>query len=117
MDGQYIMIDGHRYKRMVDKRKKYKYPITDEKRLQRKLYMRRYRATKRKNELDVDMLILVLKPSVDGEAAPPQYDSTQEPSLSLPALCQPDSVRASGPDCTDGDNDISGWQQDVLSLD
>ena len=29
----YIMIDGARYKRMVDKRKKYKYPITDETRL------------------------------------------------------------------------------------
>ena len=117
MDGQYIRIDGARYKRMVDKLKKYKYPITDEKRLARKLYMRRYRATKRKNELDVDMLILILKPSVDGESAPPQYDSTQEPDVSLLALCQPDSVRASGPDCTDGHYDTSGWQQDVHSLD
>ena len=48
MDGLYIMIDGARYKRMVDKRKKFKYPITDEKRLARKLYMRQYRSTKKK---------------------------------------------------------------------
>ena len=113
MDGQYIMIDGARYKRMVDKRKKYKYPITPAKRLARKLYMRQYRSAKRKNELDVDMLILVLKPSVDGEAAPPQYDSTQEPGLSLPALCQPDSVGTSGQDCPDGHSDTSGRQQNI----
>ena len=100
MDGQYIMIDGARYKRMQDKRKNI-VTLSRPKNDWHGNFMRRYRATKRKNELDVDMLILVLKPSVDGEAAPPQYDSTQEPDLSLPALCQPDSVRASGPDCTD----------------
>ena len=43
MDGKYIMVDGVRYKRMVDERKQYRYPITDEKRLTRKLNMREYR--------------------------------------------------------------------------
>ena len=114
MDGQYIMIGEHRYKRMVDKRKKYKYPITDQTRLQRKLYMRQYRAAKRKNEVD---MLLVLKPAVEGEASPPGYDTTAEPNISVATLQQPDSVRTSGQDCPDGDNDTPGWQQNVPSID
>ena len=111
MDGLYIMIDGARYKRIVDKRKKYKYPITPEKRLARKLYMRQYRSAKRKNEvLDIEL-------AVGGEAAPPGYDSSAQQNLSVATLQQPDSVRTSGPDCPDGDNDTSGWQQNILSLD
>ena len=115
MDGQYIMIDGARYKRMVEKRKKYKYPITPEKRLQRKLYMREYRKNKRRHE--VDMLLLILQPAVDGETNPPQYDSTAEQNISVATLPKPDSVRTSGQDCPDGDRDTSGWQQNILSLD
>ena len=93
MDGQYIMIDGARYKRMVDKRKKYKYPITPEKRLARKLYMQRYRATIRKNEM---ALLLDIELAVGGEASPPGYDTAAEPNLCVATLQQPDSVRTSG---------------------
>ena len=112
MDGQYIMIDGARYKRMVDKRKKYKYPITPEKRLQRKLYMQRYRSAKRKNEV---ALLLDIELAVGGVAAPPGYDTTAEPNISVAEMCERDSVRTSGQDCPDGDNDTSGWH--ILSLD
>ena len=114
MDGQYIMIDGARYKQMVDKRKKYKYPITPEKRFQRRLYMQRYRAAIRKNEL---ALLLDIELAVGGEANPPQYDTASEPNISVAEMCEPNSVRTSGQDSTDGHNDTSGWQQKILSLD
>ena len=113
MDGLYIMVDGHRYKRMVDKRKKYKYPSTDASRLQRKLYMRQYRSAKRKNEV----ALLLADFELAGEAAPPRYDSSAQQNLSIATLQQPDSVRTSGPDCPDGHRDTSGWQQNVPSLD
>ena len=114
MDGLYIMIDGARYKRMVDKRKKYKYPITPETRLARKLYMRAYRKKKRQHEL---ALLLDIQLAVGGETNPPQYDTASEPNLPVASLQEPDSVRTSGQDCQDGDGDTSGWQQDILSLD
>ena len=114
MDGLYIMIDGHRYKRMQDKRKKYKYPITPAKRLQRKLYMRAYRKNKRLDEM---ALLLDIELAVCGEAAPPGYDTTAEQNISVSELCEPDSVRTSGQDSQNGDNDTSGWQQDADSLD
>ena len=114
MDGQYIMVDGHRYKRMQDKRKKYKYPITPEKRLARKLYMRRYRKNKRLDEM---ALLLDIELAVGGEAAPPGYDTTAEQNISVATLQQPDSVRTSGQDSQNGDNDTSRWQQDADSLD
>ena len=114
MDGLYIMVDGHRYKRMQDKRKKYKYPITDEHRLARKLYMRRYRKNKRRDEM---ALLHDIELAVGGEAAPPGYDTTAETNLSVAEMCEPNSVRTSGQDCTDGHNDTSGWQQNVCSID
>jgi hypothetical protein len=114
MDGLYIMIGGARYKRMQDKRKKYKYPITPESGLKRKFYMRRYRSAKRKNEVD---LLLDIELAVGGEAAPPGYDTAAEPNLSVSEMCEPDSVRTSGQDSQNGDNDTSGWQQNVLSID
>ena len=77
--------------------------------------MRQYRSAKRKNE--VDMLILVLKPAVEGEANPPGYDTTAEPNISVAEMCEPDSVRTSGPDSQDCDSDTSGWQQKILSID
>ena len=83
MDGLYIMIDGARYKRMVDKRKKYKYAITPEKRLARKLYMRQYRSAKRKNEV---ALLLDIELAVGGEGAPPGYDSSAQQNLSVATL-------------------------------
>ena len=114
MDGLYIMIDGHRYKRMQDKRKKYKYPITPAKRLQRKLYMRAYRKNKRLDEM---ALLLDIELALGGEASPPGYDSTAQPNIPVAEMREPNSVRTSGQDCQDGDGDTSGWQQDVLSLD
>lgn len=114
MDGQYITIGGATYKRMVDKRKKYKYPITPEKRLARKLYMRQYRSTKRKNEV---ALLLAAELAVGGEAAPPRYDTTAEQNISVAEMCEPNSVRTSGQDCQNDDNDTSGWQQNICSLD
>ena len=114
MDGMYIVIDGSRYKRMQDKRKKYKYPITPAKRLQRKLYMRAYRKNKRLDEM---ALLLDIELAVCGEAAPPGYDTTAEQNISVSELCEPDSVRTSGQDCENYDGDTSGWQQDILSLD
>ena len=114
MDGLYIMIDGHRYKRMQDKRKKYKYPITPAKRLQRKLYMRAYRKNKRLDEM---ALLLDIELAVCGEAAPPGYDTTAEQNISVAEMCEPDSVRTSGPDSQNVDNDTSGQQQNVCSID
>ena len=110
----YIMIDGARYKRMVDKRKKYKYAITPETRLTRKLYMRAYRKKKRQHEL---ALLLDIELAVDGEVNPPQYDTASEPNLPVASLQEPDSVRTSGQDCENYDGDTSGWQQNILSLD
>ena len=114
MDGLYIMIDGARYKRMQDKRKKYKYPITPEKRLARKLYMRAYRKNKRRDEM---ALLLDIELAVGGEASPPGYDSSAQPNISVAEMRQPDSIRTSGQDCQNGDNDTSGWQQNADSLD
>ena len=114
MDGQYITIGGATYKRMVDKRKKYKYPITDEKRLARKLYMRAYRSAKRKNEV---ALLLAAEPAVGKETSPPRYDTREEPDRPLPALQQPDSVRTSATDSQDGHCDTARWQQNICSLD
>ena len=110
----YIVIDGARYKRMQDKRKKYHYPITPETRLTRKLYMRAYRKNKRRDEL---ALLLDIQPVVGGEANPPQYDTASEPNLPVASLQEPDSVRTSGQDCENYDGDTSGWQQNILSLD
>ena len=114
MDSLYIMIGGHRYKRMQDKRKKYKYPITPETRLKRKLYMRRYRKNKRRDEM---ALLLDIELAVGGETAPPGYDTTAQPNLSVSEMCEPDSVRTSGQDSQNGDNDTSGQQQNVCSID
>ena len=110
----YIVIDGARYKRMQDKRKKYHYPITPETRLARKLYMRAYRKKKRQHEL---ALLLDIQLVVGGEANPPQYDTASEPNLPVASLREPDSVRTSGQDCENYDGDTSGWQQNILSLD
>ena len=110
----YIMIDGARYKRMQDKRKKYHYPITPQTRLTRKLYMRAYRKKKRQHEL---ALLLDIQLAVGGETNPPQYDTASEPNLPVASLQQPDSVRTSGQDCENYDGDTSGWQQNILSLD
>ena len=114
MDSLYIMVGGHRYKRMQDKRKKYKYPITPQKRLARKLYMRTYRKNKRRDEM---ALLLDIELAVEGEATPPGYDTTAQPNMSVAEMCEPNSVRTSGPDSTDGHNDTSGWQQNADSLD
>ena len=109
----YIMIDGARYKRMVDKRKKYKYPINDQTRLARKIYMRAYWKKKRQHEL---ALLLDIELAVGGEANPPQYDTASEPNIPVASLQQPDSVRTSGQDCQNSDSDTSGWQQNIPSI-
>ena len=62
-------------------------------------------------------LLLDMELAVGGEAAPPQYDTAAQPNISVAEMREPNSVRTSGPDCADGDNDTSGWQQNILSLD
>ena len=62
-------------------------------------------------------LLLDIELAVCGEAAPPGYDTTAEQNISVSEMRQPDSIRTSGPDSTDGHNDTSGWQQNADSLD
>jgi hypothetical protein len=76
--------------------------------------MRAYRKKKRQHEL---ALLLDIELAVGGEANPPQYDTASEPNISVAEMCEPNSVRTSGQDSTDGHNDTSGWQQKILSLD
>jgi hypothetical protein len=102
MNGQYIMGTSE---------KKYKYPITDEKRLATKLYMRAYRKNRRRDEM---ALLLDVELAVGGKASPPGYDTTAEPNLFVATLQQPDSIGASGSNC---DSDTSGRQQNIYSID
>ena len=55
MDDTYIAVGGATYKKMVGK-KAYHYPITDEKRLVRRDYMRKWRYNKKKNAFGTNEL-------------------------------------------------------------
>ena len=93
---KYITVGGATYKKMVDRSKKYVYPITDEKRMVRKLYMRKWRYNKKKNAVD---LFLAVEHALAEQANPPGYDIKLEQDLFVPTVPEPDTAGANGPNC------------------
>ena len=81
-NGRQVYHGGRvRYKRMADERKKYRYPITDEERLTRKIYMREYR---KKSARMKWLWLLAIEHAVGGETRPPEYKTAEEPYLPPP---------------------------------
>ena len=92
---KYITVGGATYKKMVGK-KAYHYPIDDEKRMIRRLYMRKWRYNKKKNAVD---LFLAVEHALAEQANPPGYDIKLEQDLFVPTLREPDTAGANGPNC------------------
>ena len=92
---KYITVGGATYKKMVGK-KAYHYPITDEKRLVRRDYMRKWRYNKKKNAVD---MFLAIESALAEQANPPGYDIKLEQDLFVPTLREPDTAGANGPNC------------------
>ena len=92
---KYITVGGATYKKMVGK-KAYHYPITAEKRLVRRDYMRKWRYNKKKNAVD---MFLAIESALAEQANPPGYDIKLEQDLFVPTVPEPDTAGANGPVC------------------